>query len=305
MFHIVENDTPPLPQGCSEFLKDFLRQCFNKDPSKRPTAEQLCEHEWLKRTRYIPFPRSADDDIQPRSPRRPFIEVLRERELIDPHQSLVKSRWPISESRQAYVPPSRRYSPASAASPSRRNSPSSVASSSRRNSPAFSLLLEVPRSSIVSGRSDRQHSLDTVNTDATSIHAYDDNSHAPSLTDGLGRKSQDLHRVVEEEEAERSAPSSPGSKKKPVRLTPAMAKLSREEDAQDNQHKRRRQIHPDKAQQSLAAVRQLGQADEESNVDTSSQPPAQKQVTRPVSFLKPQLRRRDTSSDQKSRCLVQ
>ncbi len=48
MFRIVEDDMPPLPEGCSNHLKDFLKQCFHKDPTKRPTAELLCEHEWLK-----------------------------------------------------------------------------------------------------------------------------------------------------------------------------------------------------------------------------------------------------------------
>ncbi len=48
MFRIVEDDKPPLPEGCSELLRDFLTQCFNKEPSKRPDAETLCEHEWLK-----------------------------------------------------------------------------------------------------------------------------------------------------------------------------------------------------------------------------------------------------------------
>jgi serine/threonine protein kinase len=48
MFRIVEDDTPPLPDDCSEQLRDFLGQCFQKDPTKRPTAEMLCEHEWLK-----------------------------------------------------------------------------------------------------------------------------------------------------------------------------------------------------------------------------------------------------------------
>ncbi|KAI0794041.1 Pkinase-domain-containing protein [Fomes fomentarius] len=48
MFRIVEDDSPPLPEDCSESLQDFLRWCFNKDPTKRPNAEQLCEHDWLK-----------------------------------------------------------------------------------------------------------------------------------------------------------------------------------------------------------------------------------------------------------------
>nr|VWO96980.1 STE/STE11/CDC15 protein kinase [Ganoderma boninense] len=49
MFRIVEDPSPPLPEECSESLQDFLRMCFNKDPTKRPSAEQLCDHEWLKR----------------------------------------------------------------------------------------------------------------------------------------------------------------------------------------------------------------------------------------------------------------
>lgn len=48
MFRIVEDDMPPLPEGASSLLKDFLRQCFQKDPKMRPDAEMLCEHEWLK-----------------------------------------------------------------------------------------------------------------------------------------------------------------------------------------------------------------------------------------------------------------
>lgn len=48
MFRIVEDDMPPLPGECSKLLRDFLSQCFHKDPSKRPDAETLCEHEWLK-----------------------------------------------------------------------------------------------------------------------------------------------------------------------------------------------------------------------------------------------------------------
>lgn len=49
MFRIVEDDMPPLPEGCSELLQDFLKQCFHKNPAHRPSAELLCEHTWLKK----------------------------------------------------------------------------------------------------------------------------------------------------------------------------------------------------------------------------------------------------------------
>lgn len=41
---------PPLPEGASPLLQDFLKVCFNKDPTLRPSAELLCEHEWLKKS---------------------------------------------------------------------------------------------------------------------------------------------------------------------------------------------------------------------------------------------------------------
>ena len=49
MFRIVEDDMPPLPEDCSPLLRDFLTRCFNKNPDQRPSAEVLCEHEWLKK----------------------------------------------------------------------------------------------------------------------------------------------------------------------------------------------------------------------------------------------------------------
>lgn len=49
MFRIVEDEMPPLPEGISEPLSNFLRLCFDKDPELRPSAELLCEHEWLKK----------------------------------------------------------------------------------------------------------------------------------------------------------------------------------------------------------------------------------------------------------------
>ncbi|KAJ7180664.1 Pkinase-domain-containing protein [Mycena filopes] len=74
MFRIVEDDRPPLPDGCSPLLEDFLTQCFDKDPTKRPSAELLCEHPWLKKNwglhkelrpqDSIPFLRRVSADLQ-------------------------------------------------------------------------------------------------------------------------------------------------------------------------------------------------------------------------------------------------
>ncbi|TFK83688.1 Pkinase-domain-containing protein [Polyporus arcularius HHB13444] len=74
MFRIVEDASPPLPEDCSESLQDFLKWCFNKDPAKRPNAEQLCEHDWLKNHSAahkelrpqdsIPFLRRVSADMQ-------------------------------------------------------------------------------------------------------------------------------------------------------------------------------------------------------------------------------------------------
>ncbi|KAF8141536.1 hypothetical protein EV363DRAFT_22474 [Boletus edulis] len=74
MFRIVEDEMPPLPDGCSEALQDFLQQCFHKDPQQRPDAERLCEHPWLKMNwdalkelrpqDSIPFLRRVSTDLQ-------------------------------------------------------------------------------------------------------------------------------------------------------------------------------------------------------------------------------------------------
>ncbi|KAF8630155.1 hypothetical protein AX15_003105 [Amanita polypyramis BW_CC] len=74
MFHIVEDKMPPIPEECSDLACDFLTQCFNKDPTKRPSAETLFEHQWLKRTwgihkelrpqDSIPFLRRVSADLQ-------------------------------------------------------------------------------------------------------------------------------------------------------------------------------------------------------------------------------------------------
>ncbi|GAA6060392.1 hypothetical protein JCM10212_004645 [Sporobolomyces blumeae] len=48
MFRIVEDENgPPIPEQCSSGLRAFLARCFKKEPSERPTAEQLFADPWL------------------------------------------------------------------------------------------------------------------------------------------------------------------------------------------------------------------------------------------------------------------
>jgi len=48
LYAIVSDDHPPLPEGISESLKDFLMQCFQKDEHLRVDAARLLSHPWLK-----------------------------------------------------------------------------------------------------------------------------------------------------------------------------------------------------------------------------------------------------------------
>ncbi|KAF8577988.1 hypothetical protein K439DRAFT_1530932 [Ramaria rubella] len=74
MFRIVEDPMPPIPEGLSGPLQDFLKLCFNKDPVQRPNAEVLFEHPWLKKEwgiykelrpqDSIPFLRRVSADLQ-------------------------------------------------------------------------------------------------------------------------------------------------------------------------------------------------------------------------------------------------
>lgn len=47
LFRIVNDDNPPLPQGASPVVLDFLMQCFQKDPNLRVSAKKLLKHPWI------------------------------------------------------------------------------------------------------------------------------------------------------------------------------------------------------------------------------------------------------------------
>ncbi|RSL82399.1 hypothetical protein CEP52_016980 [Fusarium oligoseptatum] len=47
LFAIVNDDHPPLPEGISAAARDFLMQCFQKDPNLRVTARKLLRHPWI------------------------------------------------------------------------------------------------------------------------------------------------------------------------------------------------------------------------------------------------------------------
>ncbi|KAJ0406080.1 hypothetical protein ATCC90586_005904 [Pythium insidiosum] len=49
MFHIASRDAiPPIPPRLSDNAREFLLACFQKDPSRRPTASNLLRHPYLQ-----------------------------------------------------------------------------------------------------------------------------------------------------------------------------------------------------------------------------------------------------------------
>jgi serine/threonine protein kinase len=50
LFRIVNDEHPPLPEGASPAVRDFLLQCFQKDPLFRVSARKLLKHPWIAGT---------------------------------------------------------------------------------------------------------------------------------------------------------------------------------------------------------------------------------------------------------------
>lgn len=58
LFRIVQDPHPDIPSSASKPLQEFLFFCFDKEPSRRPSAKQLQQHKWLL----------LHTDQQPKSP---------------------------------------------------------------------------------------------------------------------------------------------------------------------------------------------------------------------------------------------
>ena len=61
LFCIVNDEHPPLPETASAAARDFLMQCFQKDPNLRVSARKLLKHAWIVNAR-------RSDSVVPKKP---------------------------------------------------------------------------------------------------------------------------------------------------------------------------------------------------------------------------------------------
>lgn len=77
LFRIVQDDCPPIPDGLSPLLNDFLLKCFQKEPFLRASAEQLLKHRWIQ----IYDQKSEKINVPPSAPQvvKDYNEKLKEK----------------------------------------------------------------------------------------------------------------------------------------------------------------------------------------------------------------------------------
>lgn len=68
MFKMVEEAHPPIPEGISPELTDFLMRCFVRKPEERATCSQLLEHPWI--LKLLPAGTANESDEDDSDPKR-------------------------------------------------------------------------------------------------------------------------------------------------------------------------------------------------------------------------------------------
>ncbi|MCJ1290554.1 hypothetical protein MMC34_002093 [Xylographa carneopallida] len=112
LFRIVNDDHPPLPEGASPIVRDFLMQCFQKDHNLRVSARKLLKHPWIVNAR-------RSDSVVPKKPTE-YEEAVKSVQqwneaLKSPNASLRRTSRPMSSS----PIPGRRERPAQLVTPAR------------------------------------------------------------------------------------------------------------------------------------------------------------------------------------------
>ena len=112
LFRIVNDDHPPLPEGASPVVRDFLMQCFQKDHNLRVSARKLLKHPWIVNAR-------RSDSVVPKKPTE-YEEAVKSVQqwneaLKSPNASLRRTSRPMSSS----PIPGRRERPAQLITPAR------------------------------------------------------------------------------------------------------------------------------------------------------------------------------------------
>lgn len=72
LFRIVQDDCPPIPEGASPIVKDFLYHCFQKDCNLRISAKKLLRHPWMVSTRRQIAKGASEPPSGERAARRPL-----------------------------------------------------------------------------------------------------------------------------------------------------------------------------------------------------------------------------------------
>ncbi|KAJ2895400.1 hypothetical protein MKZ38_006608 [Zalerion maritima] len=139
LFAIVNDDHPPLPEGVSPAARDFLMQCFQKDPNLRVSARKLLRHPWIVGCRKSEAPASK----APSNFNRAVEEVKQWNKALKSSETSLRASMGSDGQAASFLGPSSRMAPveshrSSAVNPSR---PSALARSSKHQAvEAFSSL---------------------------------------------------------------------------------------------------------------------------------------------------------------------